>query len=87
MKYEGQRPSGSDKDISLYTFSVGKEELRIILESLVDVEKRTVKSTDTQVFRSRLQTLIKQLSGIWQIAKGTKTVNHYDSPTPEDKKN
>ncbi len=30
MKFEGTRPSAADKDVDVYTFSVGQEELRLL---------------------------------------------------------
>ena len=79
MKFEGTRPWGQDKEILAYTFSIGREELSVLFHALVYMKKHTPEITETQIFCARLNTLRKQLGEILNIAKDTKTTNHWDS--------
>lgn len=75
MKYEGQRPSGVDKDIPLFIIAIGKQELDVLRKAVIHIKDQTPKITETQIFRARLSTILKQLTEVWRIAKDTKQSN------------
>ena len=62
MRFEGQRPSGKDKDIMLYNFVFGQEELRAVREALVYFLNKCPKITETQIIRARMGTMLKRLN-------------------------
>ncbi len=61
MRYESKRPSGVDKDIEIYTFSFGIEELRVLKAILSDFRKRVPIITETTTIRARVRNMIKNL--------------------------
>lgn len=78
MKYEGTRKAGTSDEHSLYLFSVGKDELRVLKEAVEYIKKVTPRSSDTHIFHSRITTMMKQLGEVWRIAREEKTKNHWD---------
>ncbi len=63
MKYEGQKING--REVTVYEFSVGKEELEIIVKLIQRAYENTPDTTDTHIYRSRLRTLTKQFGGMY----------------------
>lgn len=73
MKYEGQRPSGKDKDIPVYTFSIGKEELEILTKITTQAFQYTPKLTELIPYRGRLRNLVAVFGRTWtEVVKGRK---------------
>jgi len=69
MKYEGTRPSGVDKDIDVYIFSLGKQELEL-LHAICDRTARYMPmTTETQIAVHRLKTITKEFQKMRRIAK------------------
>jgi hypothetical protein len=74
MKYEGTRPSGKDKDIPVYMFTVGKEELDIIVNVLSMANQYTPDIVETHIYKRRLMTLVKNFGKMWCEVIKNKTV-------------
>lgn len=54
MRFIETRPSGKDRDVPVYVFSIGKDELMVLYDILNDAKKRTPKSIFTMPFVARL---------------------------------
>lgn len=65
MKYEGKRPSSSDKDIPVYIFSVGKQELELLLKVTQNSLDNTPKLFEIMPYRKRLVNIVTNFGRIW----------------------
>lgn len=65
MKYEGTRPSGKDKDIPVYVFSVGKEELNMLAKLTQKALEYTHDLFELMAYRGRLRNLAKIFGRVW----------------------
>lgn len=73
MKYEGTRPSGKDKDIPVYIFSVGKDEMEIMAKVLAKTYEHTPDVVEITSYRGRLRNLTKVFGQIFiEEVKGKK---------------
>lgn len=59
MKYEGEKQIGEDKDFTSYLFSFREKELELLHKILEQTHRYFPKTTETQVTRSRLSTILK----------------------------
>lgn len=59
MKYEGHRPSGKDKDIPVYIFAMGKDEIVALKSVLAHYYRAIPKTTETQSFCNRIRNIKK----------------------------
>lgn len=59
MRFKGTTPSGKDKDVNVYNFSMGTSELIILRDALQDIKKRTPMSIFTMMLRGRLDNMLK----------------------------
>ena len=64
MRFEGQRPSGKDKDIPVYVFSAGKEELKLIHEGAKLMLKWTPQVLETMPARGRMNNIRKTINDV-----------------------
>jgi hypothetical protein len=69
MKYEGTRPSGVDKDVMVYKFVLGKDELRILAASLSKAKSTLLKMPETQQIHDRLRNMIKVVGKAFEGTK------------------
>ena len=69
MKYQGTQPTGKDKDIDVYVFTMGKKEMRALRDILEEVRNKMPKITETQIVRSRISNMYKILDKTWQEIK------------------
>lgn len=67
MKYESKRPSGVDKDVMVYQFTMGGAEMCVLAQTLAWVEKNTPPTIDTQSFRHRLLSVSKELARVMRL--------------------
>lgn len=69
MKYEGKKISGADKPV--YTFTVGKEELEILVKLLQQTYENTPAVFEIMPYRGRVRNLTKVFGRIWiEVVKG-----------------
>ena len=59
MRFEGKRPSGVDKDVDVYIFAIGIQEMRTLSGILEHTKKNTVRTMETQTFKSRVTNMLK----------------------------
>lgn len=64
MKFEGTRKSGVDKDVDVYTFTVGREEMRTLKVILSHYYQQIPKTIDTMQFTGRIRNMRKVLENI-----------------------
>lgn len=64
MRFEGTRPSGKDKDIPVYIFSMGKEELLLLLEGAKKMSAWTPQNLETMPTRGRLNAIRKAIANV-----------------------
>ena len=57
MKYEGQRPSGQDKQIPVYLFAMNQEEAELLLGTVKKVKDLFPKTPETERAHQRLRTI------------------------------
>lgn len=79
MKYEGKRPSKASDEHMVYNFSIGKEELEILLAVVQRSYEVTPRTTQNHVYQSRLRNITKELGKVWvEVIKGRKlpTIHH-----------
>ena len=62
MKYEGKRPSGSDGDIDVYTFTMGKQEAKLIHETLDHFVRETRQIFTIQPHRRRAKNIMREIA-------------------------
>lgn len=71
MKYESKRPSSADKDIPVYLFSVGKQELEILVKLTQQALDNTPKVIEIMNYRGRLRNIAVNFGKVWvQEIKG-----------------
>lgn len=75
MKYEGKRPRVHDRDIPVYTFSVGKQELEILAKILQKQYANCPNITETQTYKSRLKNLSREFGKLYLEESLGKTVS------------
>ena len=64
MRFEGTRPSGKDKDIPVYIFSMGKEEMKLILEGTKRMLMWTPQVLETMPTRGRMNNIRKVINDV-----------------------
>lgn len=64
MRFEGTRPSGKDKDVPVYIFSMGKEELLLLLEAAKKMLQWTPTVFETMPTRGRLNAIRKAIAEV-----------------------
>lgn len=62
MRYEGKRPSGRDKDIPVYKFTMGEMELRLLLALVEKARKDTPFYIENIPMRGRLSNFNKRFN-------------------------
>lgn len=60
MRFKGMTPSGRDKEINVYNFTVGTSELVILRDMLQEWAKRTPKTIFTMMLRGRIENMLSQ---------------------------
>ena len=55
MKYEGQRPSGQDKQVPVYLFAMNKDEVELLLGTVKKVKDVFPKTPETEGTHQRLR--------------------------------
>lgn len=66
MKYRGKQPSGVDKQIDVYNFTLGKPELIVLIDILSDVHRKTPRSLFTQPFTSRVDAMKTEIGKMFK---------------------
>ena len=62
MRFEGTRPSGVDKQVDVFIFTIGKEERRLLHEVVAEAYRKMPKITETQIPRARLKQMERALA-------------------------
>ena len=62
MRFEGKRPSGVDKDVDVYLFSVGIQEMRTLSGILTHVKNNTALTMETSIFKNRVKNMLKNIN-------------------------
>ena len=62
MRFEGKRPSGVDKNVDVYLFSIGIQEMRTLAGILEHTKKNTVLTMETSIFRNRVTNMLKRIN-------------------------
>lgn len=71
MKYKGKTEATSNKEkhVNVYNFTIGKDELYVLADTLADAYRRTPRSLFTQPFTSRLNAMKEEVMKMMK-AKG-----------------
>ena len=64
MRFVRQRPSGEDKDIPVYEFAMGVEEIRVILQATCMLRKSLPDIFELTSMKHRLKNITKELAKI-----------------------
>ena len=62
MRFKGKTPSGADKSVSVYNFTLGKTELIILRDVLNWLHSSVPKSLFTQPFTSRMESMRSEIN-------------------------
>lgn len=73
MRFREKTPSKVDKQIDVWNFAIGKPELLVLMDVLVDAKKRTPKSLGTQAFTSRVDSMMKEIARVFKMEGITHT--------------
>lgn len=60
MRFIKTRPSGKDKDVMVYEFTFGKEELKLLLKICAQTRKTLPDIFEHTIIRHRLNNIIKE---------------------------
>ncbi len=71
MKFREKLPSEKDKDISTYTFTIGKAELIVLMDIVSEAYIKTPRSLFTQPFTSRVDAMKTEMAKVFK-AEGIK---------------
>lgn len=66
MRFTGKSPSGVDKQIEVFNFTIGKAELMILADILGEIHRKTPKSLFTQPFTSRVNAMKTEISRMFK---------------------
>ncbi len=83
MKYRGAQPSGTNRDTNVYTFTLGKAELIVLMDILSDVHRKTPRSLFTQPFTSRVDAMKTEIGKTFRdvgIEWPVKRINYKPQP-------
>lgn len=70
MKYKGTTPSSKDKDIPVYNFAVGGDELEILAKLTQQAYDSTPKVFEIMPYRGRLRNISLELAKVYASIKG-----------------
>ena len=72
MRFEGTRPSGADKEVDVYIFTIGKQEMQVLSGILEHVHKETPATIETMQFRHRVQNMVQRINAELRKIKANK---------------